>query len=118
MIEADTPFPVNFLQTLPLLPLRLRRPVAITDNRWLYVPIALNVYFGSCGLLADLTAVYSVRRQILCDVSGGTFRQSSTTAADLDMMKKLHDAKEKAEFDRWKLERSIMTILDKMMEGK
>lgn len=44
--------------------------------------------------------------------------KSSTTAADLDMMKKLHDAKEKAEFDRWKLERSIMTILDKMMEGK
>lgn len=43
---------------------------------------------------------------------------SSTTAAGLDMMKKLHDAKEKAEFDRWKLERSIMTILDKMMEGK
>lgn len=44
--------------------------------------------------------------------------KSSTTVADLDMMKKLHDAKEKAEFDRWKLERSIMTILDKMMEGK
>lgn len=44
--------------------------------------------------------------------------KSSTTAADLDMMKKLHDAKEKAGFDRWKLERSIMTILDKMMEGK
>lgn len=44
--------------------------------------------------------------------------KSSTTAADLDMMKKLHDAKETAEYDRWKLERSIMTILDKMMEGK
>lgn len=43
--------------------------------------------------------------------------KSSTNAADLDMMKKLQDAKEKAEFDRWKLERSIMTILDKMMEG-
>lgn len=43
--------------------------------------------------------------------------KSSTTAADLDMMKKLHDAKEKAEVYRWRLERSIMTILDKMMEG-
>lgn len=43
--------------------------------------------------------------------------KSSTTAADLGMMKKLHGEKEKAEVDRWRLERSIMAILDKMMEG-
>lgn len=49
---------------------------------------------------------------------GSRIDKSSTTAADLGMMKQLLNAKEQAEFDRWKLERSIMTILDKMMEGK
>lgn len=41
----------------------------------------------------------------------------STDPADLRDMKAYHDAKERVEFERWKLERSIMTILDKMMEG-
>ena len=48
---------------------------------------------------------------------GSRIDKSSTTAADLGMMKQLHNANEQAEFDRWKLERSIMIILDKMMEG-
>ena len=42
--------------------------------------------------------------------------KNSTTSADLGMKKQLQDEKEKAEVDRWRLERKIMTILDKMME--
>lgn len=43
--------------------------------------------------------------------------KSSLTAGNLSNMKKLNDLKEQTEFDFWKLERSIMAILDKMMEG-
>ena len=44
--------------------------------------------------------------------------KSSTTSADLNNEYKLLEVKEKAEVDRWRLERKIMTILDKMMEEK
>lgn len=43
--------------------------------------------------------------------------KDSMTAADKSTMNKLNKSKEQTEFYFWKLERSIMTILDKMMEG-
>lgn len=43
--------------------------------------------------------------------------KNSMTAADKSTMIKLNKSKEQTEFDFWKLERSIMAILDKMMEG-
>lgn len=59
----------------------------------------------------------SMAKLHICERTCGRINENSKIEYVFEMKEQLRKAKERSEFDRWKLERSIIAILDRMMEG-
>lgn len=95
--------------------------------------INLNAHYSSMAIafiselieqaeITNLSLLYENLKHSLkeLDTADRIYRiidKSSTAPADLKSIKAYNEAKNMVDFHRWKVERSIMSIVEKMMEG-